>query len=100
MTAGNYKRTVRLLQAGHSHRIVAEKLGLALGTIRNYSHRAQQAGMLFRCSQGRPRDILLALPPEPRAWLIEQIPLDGTLEDIIAAIITDAWLDATDPTPR
>jgi transposase len=89
---GNRERAVRLLEQGLPQRVVADKLGLARGTVASYRHWARQQGVKIPPREsGRPKAIIARLPVAVRRWLAAELPEGTTIEEMIAAIVVDAY---------
>ena len=91
---GNKEKVIELLRQGLPDSVVATRLGLSRGTVSSYGSDARRRGLLHgRRRPGRPRSILNDLAPEVRRWLVAQIPNGGTLEEVVVAIVVDAYAE-------
>jgi transposase len=90
---GNQQRAIALLQKDVPQYMIAAYLGVSEGTLSVYAHAGREAGALAKRPRFRP-DPMRALPPEVHAWLVSQLPDGSSMEELVRAIVTDAYLDA------
>ena len=86
------QHAARLHNANLSTEVIAERLGVTVRTVGSYISRARAGGLVFGESNSVGR-LLQSLPPEVRCWLNAQVPPDGTVAEMIAAIIADAYYE-------
>lgn len=89
------QHAARLHNANLTTEVIAERLGVTARTVGSYISRARAGGLVSGESNSVGR-LLQTLPPEVRHWLEAQVPPDGTVAEIIGAIITDAYYDEND----
>jgi DNA-binding transcriptional regulator LsrR (DeoR family) len=87
------QHAARLHNAKLDAEVIAERMGIQLGTVYNYISRARTAGMLEVPTIGGMGQLMRSLRPEVRHWLEAQVPPGGTLTEFIAAIVTDAYYE-------
>ena len=87
------QHAARLHNAKLDAEVIAERMGIQLGTVYNYISRARAAGMLEVPTIGGMGQLLRSLPPEVDAWLKAQVPPDSTITEMIRAIVIDAYYD-------
>jgi hypothetical protein len=89
---GNRERVVKMLRQGLPHAVICAKLNLSRGTVSGYANwaKAQDPSYSDR-RKGRPKSVIARLPPPVLNWLADQRPDGAGVEDIIVAIIQDAY---------
>lgn len=89
---GNRDRVLKLLAQGLPQRVIADKLNIARGTVSSYATWARKTGAKVPPrGKGRPRAVITRLPPPVRRWLAGQLPAGTTIEEMIVAIVVDAY---------
>lgn len=95
-------RAVRYHEQGVSREMIAQRMGVQVGTVSGYLSRARHRGMLK--AHPRPTNeftaLLLGLPKPVTDWLLAQVPPGGTMTDLLRAIIADAYTDEMNPDPE
>ncbi len=86
-------RAARYHNQGTSAEMIAERLGVQVGTVRVYLSRARHRGLIKGRSDPRDdlRFLMLDLPQPIVDWLVGQVPLQGNLNDLLRGIIADAY---------
>ena len=86
-------RAARYHNQGTSAEMIAERLGVQMGTVRVYLSRARHCGLIKgRSDPGDDlRFLMLDLPKPIVDWLVGQVPLQGNLNDLLRGIIADAY---------
>jgi DNA-binding transcriptional regulator LsrR (DeoR family) len=87
------EHAARLHNAKLDTEMIAERMGVARVTVNGYISRARAAGLIEGPIGGNMGHLLRSLQPEVRHWLEAQVPPDGTVTEMIAAIVTDAYYD-------
>ena len=87
------QHAARLHNAKLGTEVIAERMGVAQVTVNGYISRARAAGLIDGPIGGNMGQLLRSLPPEVDAWLKAQVPPDGTITEMIRAIVIDAYYD-------
>jgi len=87
------QRAAKLHNDGLAVEVIAERLGVTDRTVGSYISRARAGGLVSGASNSVGR-LMRTLPPDVREWLDAQVPPGGTVAEMIAAIIADAYYDA------
>lgn len=85
---------VKMLAAGRRYRDVAGVTGLAVNTVASYARLALRDGTLVRRSRNAA-SLLAGLPADVRDWLAAETPPGATVEQVVIAIILDAYAEDT-----
>ena len=93
---GNRARVIELLLQGLPHSVIAAKTGSTINAISFYVGWAKKNGYpLPDRRRGKPRAVISRLPAEVRRWLADQRPEGAEIEDLICAIVVDAYHEET-----
>ena len=87
------QHAARLHNAKLDTEVIAERMGVARVTVNGYISKARAAGLIEGPIGGNMGQLLRSLSPEVRHWLEGQIPANGTVTEMISAIITDAYYE-------
>lgn len=88
-TEAEKRATRRLYECGHSLRDIAARTQRSVNSVKTMVNGYQNDQL----APMRPMFLLDGLSIETVRWLTAQIPKDGSLADVVRAIITDAFLD-------
>jgi transposase len=93
---GKTAQAIEMVQKGLPQAIVAARLGIRKGTLSNYIRRARKQGIEIPSrGHGRAVSIIAALPQEVGHWLTDQVPEGAKVEEVIKAIVLDAYYEET-----
>ena len=101
-------RAARYHNDGLDSAMIAERMNVGVTTVYGYLSRARYRNMLtdktgkpvpappkmvLPTATGELRTLVKGLPPSVASWLIDQVPDNSTLTDLLRAMIVDFYYD-------
>jgi hypothetical protein len=97
-------KAARYHNEGLDSAMIAERMNVGLTTIYGYLSRARYRNMLndgkpkpapmpLPAATGELRTLVRGLPPSVASWLVDQVPDNSTLTDLLRAMIIDFYYD-------
>jgi hypothetical protein len=97
-------KAARYHNEGLDSAMIAERMNVGLTTVYGYLSRARYRNMLINSkpkpilgplptATGELRTLVRGLPPSVASWLVDQVPDNSTLTDLLRAMIVDFYYD-------
>jgi hypothetical protein len=97
-------KAARYHNEGLDSAMIAERMNVGLTTVYGYLSRARYRNMLndgkpkpapmpLPVATGELRTLVRGLPPSVASWLVDQVPDNSTLTDLLRAMIIDFYYD-------